>query len=254
MKDAICFENNKNIIFHRSLSNVSWNLLPGEVHLWMTTIDEVPEFVLSPSEQIKLSVMKLPAAARRFESTRKFLGYLLSSYLKTSNFQIDKTEQGKPFLPEFSEFHFNVTHSKGVIMVALSQKPIGIDLERRRELDAISIAKRFFSSQELLFFHQDREDHNQQAFFKCWAAKEAALKADGGGIAVGMKENIAVMEKGNIVSIYLRKKVWNIFSWNLWQGTDCFFGAVATSFIPTVIHWHDWRVFGKTCDNVISGF
>lgn len=244
MKNAICFENNKNIIFHVHPGG-SCSLLPGEVHLWLATVDHVPDLSLSVAEQIKLSAMKLPFVARRFESTRKLLRYLLRAYLNCPDGHIEKTDQGKPFLPEFPEFHFNVTHSKKMIMVALSRGPVGVDLERMRELDVVAVAKRFFSPQELLLLQEESEAQNQPTFFKLWTAKEAALKADGGGIASGMKNNVAAMEDGNVSSIILGKRSWKISSWNLSEGGGIFFGAVATSFVPAVIHWYDLRTFDK---------
>jgi len=240
MKDAICFENNKNIIFHARPGS-SWSLLPGEIHLWAATVDSVPDYSLSAAEQIKLSEMKFPIVARRFEATRKLLRYLFGVYLNCLDCHLEKTNQGKPFLPAFPEFHFNVTHSKKMIMVALGRAPVGIDLERMRNLEVIPIAKRFFSPQELFFLQKKNQEQNREMFFKLWTAKEAALKADGQGIAIGMKENVAVVEKAKVVSIDLRKTSWSISSWNFCEGSDRFFGAVATSFVPSAIYWYDFR-------------
>jgi phosphopantetheine--protein transferase-like protein len=244
MKNAICFEDNKNIIFHTHPGDSS-ALLPGEVHLWLATIDHVPELSLSVAEQMTLSAMKLPLAARRFESTRKLLRYLLGAYLKCPDGHIEKTDQGKPFLPEFPEFHFNVTHSKKMIIVALSRGPVGVDLERIRKLDVIPVAKRFFSPQELFFLQEENQEQNQQTFFKLWTAKEAALKADGGGIAFGMKNNIATMKEGNVSSITFKRQSWKICSWSLCEKSEFFFGAIATLFVPSVIHWYDLRTFDR---------
>lgn len=237
------FENHKNMIFHEQ-PGTCWSLLPGEVHLWLATIDCVPECSLSAAEQRKLSAMKLSFVARRFESTRKLLRYLLEGYLKCSDYRLEKTDQGKPFLPEFPEFHFNVTHSKNLIMVALSQGRVGVDLERMRNLDVVRVAQRFFSPQELLFLQKKNREKNQETFFKLWTAKEAALKADGGGIALGMKNNIALMEGDNIRAIFFKKQSWKINSWNFCEEEDCFFGAVATPFAPAIIHWYDLRIKG----------
>lgn len=244
MKNAICFENNKNIIFHAH-SEDSYSLLPGEVHVWVATIDDVPESSLSAAEQVKLRAMKLSATARRFESTRKLLRYLFGAYLNCPDGHIEKTDEGKPFLPEFPEFHFNVTHSKKMIMVALSRGPVGVDLERMRNLDVVPIVKRFFSPQELFLLQQKGQEQNQQTFFKLWTAKEAALKADGQGIVFGMKNNVAIMKEKNVSSIELGKQSWKISSWNLSEGGETFFGAIATLFVPAVIHWYDLRTFDR---------
>ncbi len=263
MKNAICFENNKNIIFH-SHAGASSVLLPGEVHIWLATVDYVSELSLSAAEQMTLSAMKLPFAARRFESTRKLLRYLLGAYLQCPDGQIEKTDQGKPFLPEFPAFHFNITHSKELIMIALSQGPVGVDLERVRKLNVLPIAKRFFSPEELLFLEEEDQEQNQQTFFKLWTAKEAALKANGGGIAFGMKNNLATMEASRVRSIEIfskpaagdeiqgavgvcenaigfKRQSWMIQSWSLYEKSELFFGAMATLFIPTAIHWYDMR-------------
>lgn len=240
MKSSLSFENNQNIIFHAQPGD-SWRLLPREIHLWLATTDRVPELSLSAEEQIKRSVMKLPFAAHRFESTRKLLRYLLGGYLNCSNCQIETTDQGKPFLPAFPEFHFNVTHSKKMIMVALSGSSVGIDLERERKLDVLRVGKRFFSPSELLVLQKKDLAQRQQTFFKLWTAKEAALKADGQGIAFGMKNNVAIMKGEDVSSIKLESQSWKISSWNFKEESDCFFGAVATSFVPTLIHWYDLR-------------
>lgn len=237
MKNSVFFENNKNIIFHEAPDH-PLNLLPREIHLWIATVDNVPEFPLSTEEQIKLSAMKLPVVARRFESTRKLLRYLLGAYLNCPDANVETTDQGKPFLRAFSEFHFNVTHSKKIIIVALSRMPVGVDLERIRKIDVMRMAQRFFSPQELLLLEKKQQ---QQQFFKLWTAKEAALKADGQGIAFGMKNNIAIMTEKNISSIELEKQSWKISSWNFLEEKETFFGAVASSFVPNLIHWYDMR-------------
>ena len=132
-----------------------------------------------------------------------------------------------------------------MIMVALSRGSVGVDLERMRKIDVVSIAKRFFSPQELLFLQEEGQVQNQQIFFKLWTAKEAALKADGGGIASGMKNNVATMEEAHVCSIVLNKRSWEISSWQLESESECFFGAIATIFVPAVIHWYDLRTFDK---------
>ncbi len=240
MKHSISFGNNKNIIFH-SQPRVPCSLMTEKIDLWLADADSVPNFSLSVEEQRKMNAMKLPFAAHRFESTRKLLRYLFETYLNCSQCQIATTDQGKPFLPAFPEFHFNVTHSKKMIMVALARSPIGIDLERERKLDVLRIAKRFFSLSELLVLQKKDPAQQQQIFFKLWTAKEAALKADGQGIAFGMKNNLAVMKGENISSIELEDQSWKISSWSFLEGEENFFGAMATSFTPTLLHWYDLR-------------
>lgn len=228
-------------IWTESTHQPLFKLLPGEVHLWLATVDSVPKFLLSRDEEIKLRVMRHPSVARRFESTRKLLRYLFGAYLNCSDAHIKATDQGKPFLPAFPEFHFNTTHSEKIIMVAISLTPVGVDLEKMRKLDVLRVAKRFFSPQDLVFFQGKKQKENQKTFFKLWTAKEAALKADGQGIAFGMKNNVAMMKEGNVSSIELGEHSWNISSWNFSEGGEVFFGAVATHLDPTFIRCYDLR-------------
>lgn len=242
MKDAICFENNKNIIFHSSPFVEPRHLLPGEVHLWIASVHSVPEALLSAQEVEKQRSISLSSVACRFEGARKLLRYLFHLYLKSADAEMETTVQGKPFLKAFPEFHFNITHSQDVVMIALSQGSVGIDLERGKKLNEVAIARRFFAPEELLLINEYQQEQRQEIFFKLWTAKEATLKADGQGIANGMKESVAQMDKEQVSFVHFKKKSWNIYSWKLLEGGDCFFGAVATLFDPTVIHWYDTRV------------
>lgn len=270
MKDNLLLNSSRNTICHTHPPNIEpgkncWNLPAGEIHLWLTSIDCLSKLPLSATEQLTMSAIKHPLVASRFESTRKLLRYLFSAYLNCHEYCIEKTERGKPFLAEFPEFYFSVTHSKDKIMVALSRGAVGVDLEKMREIDAVAIAQRFFSPREMFFLEGESHSYYQETFFKLWTAKEAVLKADGNGIASGMKKSIATMEEGRVTSVLVEKQSWWISSWSLGtpptignrsdsypidapatsESSECFFGAVASSFVPTVIHWYDLRRFDK---------
>src|SRR5690554_797379 len=55
---------------------------------------------------------------------------------------------GKPYLKDWDEFHFNISHSGKWVVCAISNKPVGIDVERIKDLN-IKIADRFFSKEEV---------------------------------------------------------------------------------------------------------
>lgn len=92
---------------------------------------------------------------------------------------------GKPFMLNLPSFEFNISHTAGALVVALAEDPIGIDVEKVRAVD-ISIAKRFFSQQELTFVMQADGDQNRR-FFDIWTKKEALIKCSGQGLSVDLR-------------------------------------------------------------------
>lgn len=71
---------------------------------------------------------------------------------------------------------FNITHSHGVVMLAVNQtSPVGIDLEKIRKME--DDFKRYVTSDEEYGAIKTDSD-----FFKLWTNKESLLKAVGCGI------------------------------------------------------------------------
>lgn len=94
-------------------------------------------------------------------------------------------EHGKPMLTEevlerIGNFDFNLSHSGDYLVLAVSDKPVGIDIEHIRK-DRISVAKRFFCREEyeeLLFLTGEERDRR---FLEYWTMKEAYVKRIGTG-------------------------------------------------------------------------
>ncbi len=87
-------------------------------------------------------------------------------------------EGGKPFLPGCG-LYFSLSHSGDIAACALSDRPVGLDLEREGRFSA-SLLRRCFSQAE-----QDavlRSPNPDAAFAELWTRKESYLKATGEGI------------------------------------------------------------------------
>ncbi len=91
---------------------------------------------------------------------------------------------GKPFVADLG-FHFSVSHSSGKGLIAVSQEPVGIDVEPVRLMsDASAVAKRFFTSTEqTAILRFEEQDQISRRFLMCWTLKEALLKARGVGLS-----------------------------------------------------------------------
>ena len=95
---------------------------------------------------------------------------------------IQKTPDGKPYLPERPDFHFNLSHGGKWVVLAYGPSPLGVDVESlRRDPNLHSIARRFFSLEEQAYVFAEGADSHQR-FFKIWTGKEGYLKYLGTGL------------------------------------------------------------------------
>ena len=80
------------------------------------------------------------------------------------------------------------SHSAGRLLMAyVPQGAVGVDVEATtRASQAMSIARRYFSADEVAALTALDGAGRQQAFLRLWCAKEAVLKAAGRGIAFGL--------------------------------------------------------------------
>ncbi|MGE5494792.1 MAG: 4'-phosphopantetheinyl transferase family protein [Burkholderiales bacterium] len=89
-------------------------------------------------------------------------------------------QNGKPYLKNANDIHFNISHSGRIAMCAVNDGPVGVDVEMVRPFSD-SIIRRIMSAEEkeALASAQDRN----RLFFKIWTLKEAYLKFTGFGIS-----------------------------------------------------------------------
>ena len=104
---------------------------------------------------------------------------IASSILKNKyigNYHLN--EFGKPLSETKS---FNVSHSKGVVALAIDSSPIGIDIEKIREVNESLISH--ISNEE-----EKKYIHDEKSFFEIWTNKEAVVKAQGKGLSSKVKD------------------------------------------------------------------
>ena len=115
---------------------------------------------------------------------------LLSEGLKRLNFpsmEVQYTDNGKPYF-DGNPVYFSFSHSGGVVVCALADTLIGVDVEviRPKKIDSIKrIATRMFTMQEQKQLMEHNYDVN--VFYEIWVRKEALVKRSGVGIT-GMAE------------------------------------------------------------------
>jgi len=92
--------------------------------------------------------------------------------------EVQFEEKGKPFIPN-SNIYFNISNTKGLVVLAMHNNPVGIDVERLREPKE-AIYSRVFCPEEV------RSIACSEDFTRLWTRKEAVVKLFGGGLSMGL--------------------------------------------------------------------
>ena len=116
-------------------------------------------------------------------------------------------DNGKPFVDKEGIF-FNISHSKGRVVCAVSDKPVGVDIEKLTEKSTEEIenfAKRYFVENEVLTLEQ--ENYSSVAFYEIWTKKEAYSKMLGSALSKNFKIDTTALD---IVTYVNDGYVWSI--------------------------------------------
>lgn len=108
--------------------------------------------------------------------------------LKLDPFQLefDYNEHEKPSLKNYPKAHFNISHSGDYVVVAFSDCPVGIDIEKNKG-NRLKVAKRFFTREELDDLFALAEEKEQiEYFYQLWTLKESYMKTIGKGISMSL--------------------------------------------------------------------
>lgn len=117
---------------------------------------------------------------------------LVAAYAGPGAPDIVRGDQGKPRLPPpFDGLGFSWSHSGDVAVLAIGRGPagflLGVDVETERpRARALELARRFFAADEAAWLESLPEDRRVAGFLALWTAKEAVLKAHGGGLSYGL--------------------------------------------------------------------
>ncbi len=93
-------------------------------------------------------------------------------------------EHGKPFIVGHPEIHFNLSHCREAVICAVSDQPIGVDVESIREYHD-SLVHYTMNDQEVLQI--EKAERPDVEFIRLWTMKEALLKLTGQGIVDNLK-------------------------------------------------------------------
>jgi 4'-phosphopantetheinyl transferase len=204
-------------------------ILPdNEVHVWHVELfaweKETSSLLelLDHAEQERASRFKFPAPRNQFLISRALLRRALGCYLRTEarDIRFRTTANGKLELAESGDLRFNLSHTEGITAFAIARnRQVGIDVERIREdMNAIELAERFFSRPEVQWLQSQPAAQQISAFFTCWTAKEAYIKAQGGGLSLPLSSfGVLPCLTGSELQLNVYDRPEESRRWSMWQ-------------------------------------
>ena len=143
------------------------------------------------------------------------IGILINRFLE-DNFGIcehfvrySELKNGKPFFADFSNIHFNASHSGDVCICTFSENNTGCDVERLSENKQLrQIAGRFFSEEEQKLLAEHSQNFTE-SFFRLWTLKESYLKFTGDGLS-GLN-SCEILFRKNVPFVFSKNKEQDIY-------------------------------------------
>ena len=94
--------------------------------------------------------------------------------------ELAQWQRGKPYFPQLPRCQFNLSHSGALALCALSDHPVGVDIQMVRPAWRDSLIDRSCTPGERAWL-RSRQDRPED-FAALWAAKECLGKQSGGGL------------------------------------------------------------------------
>lgn len=150
-------------------------------------------------EQLEADLLRLPAWRRekalayrpflcRVQSVRAYLALcelLEEHYGITTPPDFSYGDNGKPFLRDYPDIHFSLSHCRDAVLCVVDTQPIGCDIETINRKITPALIRYCFNEEEV------REIENaacpQEAFCRLWTIKESVLKLTGEGIGDNLR-------------------------------------------------------------------
>lgn len=209
-------------------------ILPGgEVHLYFSTAESIDDPTLLGSYRALLNADEqarhqriIPARVKQqFLVARALVRTTLSRYAEVAPaaWEFDHNEHNCPFVAAsmgLPWLRFNLSHTHGLMVLAVArQRDVGVDVEDSwRSRQTVTIADRFFASDEVSELHALARDRQQDRFFDYWTLKESYIKARGMGLAIPLgKFAFHDLQPGQRVRVALHPSLGDqAHSWQFW--------------------------------------
>lgn len=172
------------------------------IKLYITSINEIDlkrVNEIDADRACKCNRLKLTNDKKRCVAGGLFIKKFLSGA------KISVNDFGKPTAD--NGLHFNISHSGDYVLFALSDREIGCDIEKTRDIIPEKLGKIVFCDNELTAIKNSAD--KQQCFFDLWTRKESLLKCLGKGFHQSSKSVDVSREICQIAESTYHFKMWH---------------------------------------------
>jgi len=205
--------------------------------------------LLDTAEHAHAQQLTNPLIRQRYVQVHGRLRSILSRYLgrPPERINIKKAEYGKPYLADYPELAFNLSHAANSLVIAVAYDcRLGVDIEHCKPRSNLpQLVAKCFADDEADYWHNLPEEQKNLAFYRFWTRKEAFVKATGRGIALGLSQ--CVINPGNQASFlnlpaeFGQTRSWRISAIQL-ATRPSLCGAIVADKAVTEINLHDFEI------------
>jgi 4'-phosphopantetheinyl transferase len=203
----------------------AWPFPAAHVYVWSVTADDHVrdladlERLLSPDERERASRMRRNPerwiVAR--SSLRRILGGCLGRDPREIEFRSGTND--KPVLAALGQDlqpHFNLSHSGELVLIAVADALVGVDVEQlRNPRDLPALARHVLRADEMAEWETLAAARRTEGFLSVWTRKEAYLKARGRGLGGLRSVSVNVAPDEHAVLIHDAEDPQAVASWTL---------------------------------------
>ena len=162
--------------------------------------------MLNAAERARAELLRSERERRRYTTRRGILRALLARRLGRSPSELcfRANGYGKPSLIDDVDIEFNLSHARGMVLIAMSRDlTVGCDVAfRDPRFPVEDIAARFFSPREHHELLSTPRADRVAAFFAGWTRKEAFVKARGLGLSLPLDSFAVSLAADNRPALY----------------------------------------------------
>lgn len=224
------------------------NQLSATIHLTLIDLSQVDEqrllrerHILDAQEAQRHQRLRHPKHRQRFLAAHVAMRHVLGAATGRSPAELRFVagEFGKPSLTDVANLGFSLSHSGDWALLAVGDSSLGVDIEAWIERPSELLANQILNPDELAAWAGLPEAERSPALTHAWTAREALLKADGGGLRWDLQRARLPAELPGWAEISGQASRWWLQSLEVPQG---FAGCLACPDPIPVIQSHafDW--------------
>lgn len=151
----------------------------------------------------------------------------------TNGSELRNDEYGKPYFID-SSVHFNISHSGKYVLAAVSDSPVGVDIQKH-DGESIDYYLDSLSTYERRIIATVDERNRTDLFYRTWSAKESYVKAIGLGLSKDTRSFSVILDVQNkVIDSDTRFGKWDLYEIECDGGYSAF--VCSTEAVPGPLH------------------